>query len=191
VCSLSEETKKRAFEEMGETEERRQTSIKEIRDWVLNNPRIVKTRLDSRYILRYLRHHNYDMNCVRESFERTLIFRSGLYECFENLDYEKPHMEELMDAGIVMMLPGYTTTGERIIYTKMSAANPKINNVAYSCLCLATIVFEVLLEDEENQVRGFHYIFDVSGITLRHYFLLPFTTWFKILKNCEVTRYLN
>ncbi|MBO1316807.1 hypothetical protein, partial [Klebsiella pneumoniae] len=95
---------------------------------------------------------------------------------------------ELLEAGLITVLPGYSKTGERIICSKMSAASPKTPNVAFTGMCLATQVFEVLLNDEENQVRGFHYIFDVSGITLRHYFVLPFTTWFKVLKNCEVSR---
>jgi hypothetical protein len=184
VCTLSEDTQKRAFEEFGETEELRQKSIKEMRDWILNNPRILKCRMDSKSILRYLRHHNYDMDCVKESFERALIFRQN-FEFLSDLDFEKPNMKELLDAGLIVILPGYTKTGERIICTKLSAASPKIPKVAHLGLCLATQIFEVLLEDEETQVRGFHYIFDVSDVTLKHYFVLPFLTWFKILKNCE------
>ncbi|KAG5680371.1 hypothetical protein PVAND_009880 [Polypedilum vanderplanki] len=186
VCSLSEETQKRAFEEFGETEERRQKYIKEIRDWVLNNPRIEKCRLDSKNILRYLRHHNYDMDCVKESFERALILRQH-YDFFGNLDYQQPNMEKLIDDGLIMVLPGYSKTGERVICCKASSADTNIPNLANTGLCLATQVFEILLEDEENQVRGFHYIGDISGVTLKHYFLKPFLTWFKILKNCERT----
>ena len=189
VCSLSEETKKRAFEEIGETEELRQASLKEIRDWLLYNPRIEKCRMDSRAIMRYFRHHKYDLDCVKESIERTLIFREGLYglDCFSNLDYERPNMQQLLDAGLVVVLPEYTATGERVICSKFSAANTKIPNVAITGMCLSAQILEILLEDEENQVRGFHYIFDVSDITIKHYFLLPFTTWFKLLKNCEVS----
>jgi hypothetical protein len=152
---------------------------------VMNNPRIEKCRLDSRNILRYLRHHNYDMDCTKESFERALIFRQN-YDFVGNLDFEQPHMQDLLDAGLITVLQNYTKTGERVICSKMSAASPKIPNIAYTGMCLTTQIFEALLDDEENQVRGFHYIFDVSGITLRHYFVLPFMTWFKILKNCEV-----
>lgn len=126
------------------------------------------------------------MDCVKESFERALIFRQN-YEFLENLDFEKPYMSELLDAGLIMILPGYSKTGERIICSKMSAASTKIPNVALTGMCLATQILELLLEDEENQVRGFHYVFDVSDMTVKHYFLLPFMTWFKILKNCEVS----
>lgn len=190
VCTLSEASKKRAFIEFAETEELRQKSIKEIRDWTLNNKRIVKTRLDSRNILRFFRHHNYDINCVKESMERALIFREGLYgyDWFSNLDFNRPNMQELLDAGLMVVLPTRTATGERVIAAKFAACSPKLTDSANSALCLATQILEFLLYDEDNQVNGFHFIFDISGVTLRHYFLLAFTTWFKILKNCEVIK---
>jgi hypothetical protein len=189
VCTLSEEVQKIAFEQLGETEEIRQDSIREIREWLLYNPRIEKARLDSKIILRYLRHHKYDINCTKESYERNLIFREGLYgmDWFTNLDFERPNMRELLDAGVIVVLPDLLPSGERVILAKFSAASPKIPDCANTSLCLATMVIETLLEDEENQVRGFRYIFDVSGVSLRHYFLLSFTTWFKVLKNCERT----
>ncbi|KAG5676886.1 hypothetical protein PVAND_006690 [Polypedilum vanderplanki] len=189
VCTLSEEGKKIAFEQLGETEELRKNSIKKIRDWILNNPRIEKARLDSKIILRYLRHHKYDIACTKESYERNLIFREGLYgmDWFTNLDFERPYIKELLENGLICVLPDNLPTGERVICAKFSAANTQIPDVVNLGLCLATLVFETLLEDEENQVRGFRYIFDVSGVSLRHYFLLSFTTWFKVLKNCERT----
>lgn len=188
VCTLSEASKKRAFVEFAETEELRQKSIKEIREWVLSNKRIVKTRLDCKNILRFLRHHNYDVNCAKESMERVLIFREGLYgyDWLTNLDFNRPNMQELLDAGLMVVLPARTATGERVIAAKFAACSTKMNDSANSALCLATQILEYLLYDEDNQVNGFHFIFDISGVTLRHYFLLSFTTWFKILKNCEV-----
>lgn len=186
---MSDELQQIAFEKIGETEELRQSCIREIREWILHNPRIEKARLDSKIILRYLRRHNFDLNCTKESYERNLIFREGLYgmDWFTNLDFNRPHMQELLEAGIIVVLPDLLPNGERVICAKFSAADTKIPDVANTCLCLATLVMETLLEDEENQIRGFSYIFDVSGVSLRHYFLLSFSTWFKVLKNSERT----
>jgi hypothetical protein len=52
ICELSDELKEIAKLELNETEEIRKSSIEVIRDWVLHNDRIIKTRLDSNFILR-------------------------------------------------------------------------------------------------------------------------------------------
>lgn len=196
VCTLSEESKKRALEELGETEELRQNSIKIIRDWLLNNKRIEKARFDSRFILRYLRRQFYDIKCTKEAIERWLILREGRYnqgDWLTDLDYHRPNLKELLDAGLLVVLPTRTSTGERVVVSKFAKCKNYLLsedsnqlNPALAALCLGSQIFEILWEDEENQVNGFHYIFDISGVTLHQYFLLPFSTWYKICKNCEV-----
>lgn len=196
VCTLSEESQKRAFEELGETEELRKSSIKKIRDWMLNNKRIVKARFDSRFILRYLRRHFYDIKCTKEAIERWLILREGRYhqgDWLTNLSYDRPNLKELLDAGLLVVLPTRTAKNERVVVSKFAKCknyveteHPEQMNPALAALCLGSQIFEILWEDEENQVNGFHYIFDISDVSLRQYFMLPFSTWFKILKHCEV-----
>lgn len=63
------------------------------------------------------------MNCVKESFERALIFREGLYgyDWFTNLDFNRPNMQELLVAGLMVVLATHTTTGERVIAAKFAA----------------------------------------------------------------------
>ena len=193
VCTLSEKSQKRAFEEYGETEELRQKSIKEIRDWMLNNKRIEKARFDSKFILRYLRRQCYDIKCTKESIERFLIFREGNYnpgDWLSDMDFHRPNLNELLSAGLMVVLPDRTPTGERIILAKFAACKNYLKsqnvNPALSSLCLAAQIFEILWEDEENQVNGFYYVLDISGVSVRQYFLLSFGTWYKILKNVEV-----
>jgi hypothetical protein len=121
--------------------------------------------------------------------ERYLVFHEGLdgYDWFTNLDFYRDDLQTLLDAGICFILPDPTPNGEKVICTRLSAASPKIENCAIKALCLTTQIMEILFEDEENQIRGFQYIFDVSGITLKHYFIMPFSFWYKTLKNCERT----
>lgn len=46
---------------------------------------------------------------------------------------------------------------------------------------------ETVADNEENQIRGMVYIFDVAGLTSAHLKILPIDRIIKILKNCEVT----
>lgn len=189
VCKLSKELLQQAEELLGENEEKRQAGIKELRDWILKNPRIEKCRLDANFLLRFLRYHKYNMKFVKESIERYLILREGLYghDWLTNLDFDRPHLQELLDKGLFVVLPNRSKKGERIFLTRCQAADPKIPQVANISLSLSTMICETLFDNEENQIRGFRYILDISNISLGHYFLFPFSTWIRIMKQVERT----
>jgi hypothetical protein len=186
---LSDELKEIAEKELNETDEIRKDALKEMRDWIMENPRIEKCRMDSKFLLRFLRFKKYDMNKVKEAFERYLLFREGAYghDWFSNLDYSKPNIETMLDKGLIVVFPNRDKDGRKIILSRFAATDPSIPTSGNEALTAAAIILETLLEDdEENQIRGFHYILDISDIKLRHYFMFSFSTWFKFLKNVEV-----
>lgn len=160
---------------------------------MFNNKRIEKARFDSKFILRYLRRHSYHMRDTKEAIERFLILREGRYcqgDWLTHLDFHRPNLKELLDAGLLVVLPNKTETGECVVIAKFAKCKNYLqsdnSNAALAGLCLGSQIFEILWEDEELQVNGFHFVCDVSGVSLRQYFMLPFNTWYKICKNCEV-----
>lgn len=161
-----------------------------MRDWVMNNPRIIMARLDSKFILRFLRFRKFNIPMAQEAFERYLVFREGLYglDWLSNLDFAKPNINDLLDKGLMCILPKRDKSGRVVLLTRLAATDPSIPTIGCEALTLSTMVFETLLEDEENQIRGFSYILDISNIKLQHYFIFSFPTWFKIAKNVEVSK---
>jgi hypothetical protein len=180
--------RKIARDELGETDEIRTNGIRLMRDWIMKNPRIEKCRMDSKFILRFLRFRKFNIAKAQDAFERYLIFREGAYgyDWFSNMDFEKPHIDSLLDNGIVMLFPCRDKLGRRILMTRLSAADPSISTIGCEGLTVGTMALETLLEDEENQIRGINYIGDISNIKLRHYFIFSFPTWFRFGKNVEV-----
>lgn len=65
--------------EIRETEEIRTYALKAMRDWTMQNPRIKKTRLDSKWLLKHLRFKKYSLPMAQESIERHLVLRQGNY----------------------------------------------------------------------------------------------------------------
>ena len=49
------------------------------------------------------------------------------------------------------------------------------------------VVFESLLEDEENQIRGFSHLLDESGITVSHLVLWNPSEITRLVQACEVS----
>lgn len=186
---LSDDLQKLAKKELGETEEVRNVAIKTMRDWIVDNPRIIKCRMDSKFILRFLRFRKFNIEEAKEAFERYLVFREGLYgyDWFSNLDYGKPDIPELLDNGLIIVFPKPDKHGRKIILSRFSTVNPSLPMIGCQAFTLATLFVETLLDDEENQIRGLNYIFDVSNIKFRHYFIFPFSAWFKMGKNVEVS----
>jgi CRAL/TRIO domain len=146
--------------------------------------------MDAKFILKFLRFRKFNIPETKEAFERYLVFREGLYgyDWFSNLDVTKPNIDSLIDNGVVVIFKTPDEMGRKILLIRLAVADPSIPNIATEGCTLATVVIEVLLDDEENQIRGLVYIIDVADIKLRHYFLFPFSAWFKFAKNVEVSK---
>lgn len=160
----------------------------------MENPRIIKSRLDSRFLIKALRFRKYSIPMTQEMIERYLLFREGLYgyDWFSNMDPLKPHLFTLLENGLVFPLPKRDKHGRRVILLKLSELDIKLTPKA-GCLTLTllTLIMEILVEDEENQVRGLSYIADFSGMSLQQAMIFPLEAWFKFGKNAEVKKSLE
>lgn len=65
--------------EIRETEEIRTFAIQALREWTMQNPRIIRTRLDSMWLLKHLRFKKYSLPLAQEIIERHLVIREGSY----------------------------------------------------------------------------------------------------------------
>jgi hypothetical protein len=90
-----------AEDELRETEEIRQHSIKTIREWTLKHPKIIKSRLDSNFILRYLRFRKFSIPMATEAIERFLVLKNGSYGdgWLDNLNVNRSSIMKLVDDG--------------------------------------------------------------------------------------------
>lgn len=188
-CTLSDELIKAAYDLLGETPEIRDKSIAEFREWIWNNPRIEKCRMDSKFLLRFLRINRFSLHHAKESFERYLLFREGLYgyDWFSNLDLNRPGLPEVLNEGLYVVLPTKAKTGETIVLVRCGASNPSHKDAGNIAFCVSTVVMETVFEEEENQIRGYRIILDMSKVRLSHYFMFNFSTWFRVLKHIERT----
>jgi hypothetical protein len=98
---LSKDLEEIAKDELRETEEVRQHAIQALRDWILKNPRIEKTRLDSNFLLRFLRFRKFSVPMAMEALERFLVLKNGTYGrgWFNQIDIDKPSILKLIDDG--------------------------------------------------------------------------------------------
>jgi len=98
---LSNELGEQAKDELRETDEVRQHALQALRTWILQNPRIQVTRLDSKFLLRFLRFRKFSIPMAMEAIERWMVTKQGNYgrRWFDSLDIDKPSIIKLIEDG--------------------------------------------------------------------------------------------
>ncbi|KAH0535829.1 clavesin-2-like [Cotesia glomerata] len=173
-CSLSKETQKIALEELREDENIRNQSLEQFRDWILKHPFIKRCRTDPGFLLRFLRTKKFSLPIAQAMLERYLHARQLSSEWFQNLDINDPVIEAIIDCGYIVPLLERDQYGRTVVLTRSAQIDPH-KYTSYQMVRVNTLAFEALISDEENQVRGYTYIYDDAGITMSHVSLLSFT----------------
>lgn len=191
VCNLSEDLIEMARNELNETDELRENSIKSIRDWVLNNPRIIKTRLDSIFILRFLRQKKYNLEKAKESMERWLVLYTAagieftlLSRSFDFIN--NIHFRNMIKNKNTIYLKNKHSKDPAINLCKLISFDVKTEGITKEWLTLTFLIQELILDIEENQIRGTVLIQDCADASIRHAFMMNFSSWRKLVKAYEV-----
>lgn len=83
-------------------------------------------------------------------------------------------------------LPQRDKLGRRVIFYRLATWNPS-KNIPNDVIRCYGVVFETLLEDEENQIRGCVHVVDGSNIGLQYITIYTPHEAYRLAKNCEVT----
>ncbi|KAK0177463.1 hypothetical protein PV328_001514 [Microctonus aethiopoides] len=186
VCKLPKETQDAAKEELREDKNTRDQALEQMRNWIKMNPRIENSRLDSRFLLRFLRTKKFNVPMAQEATERYLLLRHVYHPAFHNLDITDPTMEELLSLGYLFAVPGRDAKGRRVIVARPGVFDPYKFTNADMCK-IHGITYETLMEDELNQVHGFVHFADGAGVSFPHMTLFTPREAVRIVKNGEVS----
>jgi len=167
TCSLPRDVQEIAQKELNETNKQRKKALADIRKWIKNQSHIRRTRLDSNFILRFLRMQKFDIKESCEILEKYLTMRGQYPAWFQNLDCRDPAISDLVSAGYIFVLPERDQHGRRVIFSQAAAFDSSKYTVS-DLMRAHVMTFETLLNDEENQVRGFTYIFDEKDVSWSH-----------------------
>lgn len=79
--------------------------------------------------------------------------------------------------------------GRRVIFYRSGVVDPMCPNIGNDVLTLMTLVYDLILEDEENQIRGVVHVSDAKGIRMPHFTVFSPQYMFRIGKNTEVRNF--
>ncbi|XP_063598765.1 alpha-tocopherol transfer protein-like [Penaeus indicus] len=186
VCTLPPEVRKVASRDLMEDEATRVAGLKAMREFVARNTAITKCRLDGNFLLRFLRMKKFRIREAQELLEKYLHMRTENTHWFHGLDIKDPMIEDLIDRGYFFALPERDDSGRRVFFSVAGRMDPTKHTTSDQMKSMQ-IAFESLLEDEENQVRGFTYIFDEKDVGLSIITLWSPADVTKAFQCCEKT----
>lgn len=164
---LNESTRTIARDELREDDAIRMEALNQFRHWIQKHPNIKRCRTDAAFLLRFLRTKKFSVPMAEEMLERYLTIRQLYPNWFRNLDIEDPDIEAIIDAGYLVPLTERDRHGRRVLLSCAGRFDP----YKYTSAQMArahSLVVEALMDDEENQVRGYTYVNDESGLTMGH-----------------------
>ncbi|KAB7502224.1 Clavesin-1 [Armadillidium nasatum] len=117
----------------------------------------------SNFLLRFLRMKKFRVGDAQQILERYLRMRMDHPSWFRNLDFRDPRMEDLIDRGYFFALPERDDAGRRVFFS-VAGCLDATRDTSSDMMKAVQIGLESLIEDEENQVRGFCYILDEKNV---------------------------
>ncbi|ODN05727.1 Clavesin-2 [Orchesella cincta] len=183
-CTLSPELKKVAKAELREDDYTREQALEQVRHWIKKTDYIRDCRLDSNFLLRFLRQQKFSVPLAQETLLKYIVMRQQNPHWFHGTGMQDPMVLDLINRGVAFALPKRDKFGRRVLFTVGGGIDPN-RHTAEGVMKAIMVAFESCLEDEENQVRGFSYILDEGGITLNHLSLWNPNEMNKIWGVCE------
>ncbi|XP_077989739.1 alpha-tocopherol transfer protein-like [Glandiceps talaboti] len=164
VCSLTEKTKKKAKDELGEDETTRNKSLVALQQKFNDRPDI-KFRSDPTFLLRFLRAKKFDVDRAFKTMVKYYEVRQDYRDIYDN--FVPSSAMQVWNDGLPHVLPDRDREGRRILVYRVSRWNLNSYN-AMACIRAIIMCMEQLLEDEETQVNGIVFLGDYEGLSMSH-----------------------
>jgi len=180
-CPLEDDLRLVAKQELREDDVLRTHSLRAMRNWIRKHPDIVNCRTDAPFLLRFLRTKKFSVPMAQDMLERYLVIRQLYPQWFSKLDVEDPVISDILDSGYLVPLPGRDEFGRCVMFSCAGRFDP----YKYTSADMARVhalIGESLMDDPENQIKGYSYVNDESGLLMGHMTLWSFSDIKRIIR---------
>lgn len=169
VCTLSPEYQEIAERELNETEETRTQCLKEMREWIADNPKIISCRTDAIFLLRFLRVSKFNVERACKKLMTYLYTHNHekYSKWYKDVNIDDENVRSLHEDGYITVLPEKDSKGRQILLFRTKCLDP-LKFTSNDLMRMAELFLQMLSEDEEVQVSGIVLLFDDRELCLKH-----------------------
>ena len=189
-----------ALDELGETDEKRETALSQLRSLISQNSNLkgccnkdASMRLDdpkckhgTRFLLRFLRLHRFDEQKALAQMESYLKMKWEFPQWHTDLEpKEGKRFLELLENGFIFVSPGRDKMGRKVLVVMNRYIDPTRHSAADEMKAVMSTLETLLIMDEETQIRGLSYVFYFKNLKFSQVFIWSPTDAGKMLLGCD------
>lgn len=183
---LEEKFKKIAETKLNETDEVREKALTQLRALIHNDSRIIDCRMDSNFLLRFLRIKKFNVPATHSMIYRHLKNRQLQPQWFLNIDVLDRELEELLELGTLIIPHKRDSNGRQPwIYNFTPMVPGKHTSINF--IRLQEVLYQLHMESEELHIAGQIGVVDFGGFTMKHVTIFPLWDFKKFLSTISKT----
>jgi len=164
----NEELLKAADEEFQETLKLLKSSLTDIKKWLAKTPHLHSICKDDEFLTTFLRGCKYSLERTKEKLDNFHAVKSCSPEWFDNWDPFDPAVQEILNTGLFLPLPGYDQHGRFVTLNlsgKVKPSKMKLDDLIRASMMIISVARK---NDEQAIIRGFVMVQDMDGIGAEH-----------------------
>ena len=197
-----------AFQEIGETKEKTEQCLHQLREWILGQPHLknccrkeASIRLDdpnceegTKILLRFLRNGKFDVQKSAHQIDSYLQMKWEFPHWYTGLggrpgigqeEGEGERYLELLDNGFIFVSPGRDRKGRKVLINIPRELDPSRHTSADIMKAVMSTIETLLIMDDETQIRGLSYIFYFKGLRFSQVLVWSPSDAAKMLTGCD------
>lgn len=152
-----------ARDELHEDEFSRDAALAQMRKFIAKHPQIKNCRMDSVFLLRFLRNRKFNVQAACDAVVRYLTIIAHSPEYF---DIDPHHSEQLIKERLVVPL-GEDAEGRLVLLIRYGQFNAQ-QHTPEQQISLISLAIETYFDHEQYHVTGLVYVIDYFGLSMAH-----------------------
>jgi len=172
---------KSAEEEFDENPNLLSSSLVDLRKWLAKSPHLQNICQDDQFLTIFLRGCKFSMERTKEKLDNFHTAKTCTPEWFDNWDPMDPAVQEILNTGLFLPLPGYDRHGRFVTLNlsgKVKPAKMKLDDLIRASMMVMSVARK---NDEQAVIRGFVMVQDMQGIGAEHLTLFNLATIKKMI----------
>ncbi|KAL4230784.1 hypothetical protein ACF0H5_011159 [Mactra antiquata] len=171
VCSLDEDSLRKAAIELNEHEFDRLASVKAFRSWILEQGDWLQSPIDTKFLLSFLRISKFSQLTARERLINFLASFNDSVSYLNGYDPGDPKFLNILRASRVFTILPYKDSERRtIVIGNFDNFDPTGNSYEYADFqrSILALCHSLVFCDEQFQVHGVNFLMDYGSVTMKH-----------------------